>query len=158
MDFLLQVLNSNSSPEYVNAQDNEGNTALMCALISEQFDKAMVVLNTGVCDTNLVNNRGENCAHIAALHGNLDMLMILAPTTNLLATTNTSSSVMHYAVVKCINWDMIEWLLKEVPGLPENSYNTIGLNVMKMIKDQNNKVIYIELVKDIRNRVLSLHY
>ena len=159
MDLLLHVLNINSSPEYVNKQDDDGNTALMSALIGRNFDMAMVLLSTGVCNTNLTNIRGENCAHIAALHGNLDMLKILAEHgTNLLAVTKTSTTIMHYAMLLLVNWDMIRWLLEEVPGLPENSYNSVGKNVISVIKNQSDKLKYIGLVEDIRKKMLSLYY
>ena len=135
-------------------QDGEGNTVLMSALICQNFEKAKLLLSTGNCDTNLVNDWGENCAHIAALRDNLEMVQMLAPTTNILATTITSNTIMRYALAHTINWDLVRWLLTEYPDLPSNNTNKKGISILDSLPNIDDKAKYINLVAEIRGETI----
>lgn len=154
MDALAAILRANSSVDFLNMQDNEGNTALMSALICQNFEKAKMLLSTGNCDTNLVNEWGENCAHIAALRDNLEMVQMLAPTTNIFAMTITGNTIMRYALAHTINWDLVRWLLAEYPELPSNNINKKGISLLDNLSNAGDRAKYISLVAEIRGETI----
>ena len=149
------ILARNPSAEYINIQDDDGNTALMSAIKCGNYEGATKLLDTGKCNTNLVNKNGENCAHLAAFCCNLDLLKRLSETTDLTAVTYANATVLHYAAIVKINWDMISWLLINFPDIPCNSINSYGASVIGVMKYIEDEEKYIKLVKEIRG--LDIH-
>lgn len=96
----------------MNSQDIEGNTPPMVALENGHEELAMILFHTGRCNPHVTNNKGENCAHIAARKGQLVALDWLRrhAGVNMLVLTRDGKSIFDYSAdQKVTDWLLVEF-------------------------------------------------
>lgn len=86
----------------------------MVALENNHEELALVLLHTGKCNPHIVNNEGENCAHIAARKGYIKILDQLRRHSgvNMMAYTLNGKNIFDYS----FDQNTTNWLLSEFPG------------------------------------------
>ena len=66
------------SDKFLNQQDNDGNTALHCALTYSSTDSARLLINTGRCDIMIKNNKGATAIEAGRKMNNFKTAQFIA--------------------------------------------------------------------------------
>lgn len=107
----------------INAQDDKGRTALICAADAGEFDCVEALIGMGA-NTYLTTTDGYNLLHACALNNNVDLIkQLLANGHNINETDNNGNNALHYAAK---NYAALCVIYLVNNGIDFNSKNVAG--------------------------------
>lgn len=141
------LLKNNKNNLNINWQDNEGNTALHLAINTGNYESAILIMKDNNCRYDLLNNRSETCAMLAAQKGYLTILkyMIKSKKEFLINHKNRNGeNIMLYALQNP-NENIIKLLIKNKCEINIATKNNKTSTLLEAVKSKNHDIINIIL-------------
>ncbi|KAF1375120.1 hypothetical protein PFLUV_G00236180 [Perca fluviatilis] len=141
-DYIRKMIDLSKDTDFLNTQNDQRQTPLHLAVITNQADVCQRLLLSG-CDPTLVDDSGDTPLHIACRHGNLLCFSVL--------TQNCQPAHLHTVMAACNYHGQNCLHLASVQGFLSLVENMVNLGADINAKEQRNGRSALHLAVDQQN-------
>lgn len=138
-DYIKTMIDLSKNTDFLNTQNDQRQTPLHLAVITNQADVCLRLLESG-CDPTLVDDSGDTPLHIACRHGNLMCFSVI--------TQNCQPAHLHTAMAACNYHGQNCLHLASVQGFLSLVENMVDLGADINAKEQRNGRSALHLAVD----------